>query len=178
MSGSKDLRGKVKSLWISGMKAIGNTAANIASNTKYKVDEVTIQNRRREILNDLAHKAYALWLKGEPFPEQMEKLLNELNQLDEQLNDLRAEKYAVAGSSVQTTDSDRENTPTDEAEQPEAEEELSVTVNNYPVSAEINELFDSAPSVGRSAEKVNSAMDQLSDRIRNFSREIDETEKE
>ena len=71
MSGSKDLRGKVKSLWISGMKAIGNTAANIASNTKYKVDEVTIQNRRREILNDLAHKAYALWLKGEPFPEQM-----------------------------------------------------------------------------------------------------------
>ena len=45
MAGKKDMRDRVKSLWIRGMKAVGNTAASIANNTRYKVDEVTIQNR-------------------------------------------------------------------------------------------------------------------------------------
>ena len=91
MTEKKDIREKVKSLWIRGMKAVGNTAANIANNTRYKVDEVTIQNRRREVLGDLANKAYSLWLKGEKFPEQMTRMLSELQQLDDQLNDMRAE---------------------------------------------------------------------------------------
>ena len=77
------------------MKAIGNTAASIANNTRYKVDEVTIQNRRREVLGDLANKAYALWLKGETFPESMTRMLEELKQLDEQLNDIRAENMLL-----------------------------------------------------------------------------------
>ena len=97
MAGKKDMRDRVKSLWIRGMKAVGNTAASIANNTRYKVDEVTIQNRRREVLGDLAQKAYALWLKGEAFPEEMNKMLEELKTLDEQLNDMRAEKYASSG---------------------------------------------------------------------------------
>ena len=36
------------------------------------------------------------------------------------------------------------------------------------VSAEINDLFDDTPSVGKSAEKVNQSLEQLSGRIRNF----------
>ena len=43
---------------------------------------------RSEVLGDLAQKAYALWLKGESFPEEMSKMLEELKALDEQLNDL------------------------------------------------------------------------------------------
>ena len=89
MAGKKDIRERAKALWIKGMKAVGNTAANIANNTRYKVDEVTIQNRRREVFNDLAHKAYALWLKGESFPEPMVKMLDELKQLDEQIRKSR-----------------------------------------------------------------------------------------
>ena len=58
MAGKKDIRERAKSLWLKGMKAIGNTAANIANNTRFKVDEVTLQNRRREVLNDLANKTY------------------------------------------------------------------------------------------------------------------------
>ena len=81
MSEKKDIRERVKSLWIKGMKAVGNTAASIANNTRYKVDEVTIQNRRREVLNDLAYKAYALWLKGEVFPEQMDRLIEAINKV-------------------------------------------------------------------------------------------------
>ena len=85
MAVRKDIRDKAKNLWIKGMKAIGNTAASIANNTRYKVDEVTIQNRRREVLGDLANKAYALWLKGEKFPESMTRMLQELKQLIAQI---------------------------------------------------------------------------------------------
>ena len=165
MADRKDIRERAKSLWLRGMKAVGNTAANIANNTRYKVDEVTIQNRRREVLNDLAHKAYALWLKGEPFPEAMTKMLAELKQLDEQLNDIRAEKYASAH---------KETSEETAAENPDPEEETneedfsSFSEETSHVSAEINELFDGSSSVGKTAEKVNQTLDQLSDRIRRF----------
>lgn len=171
MAEKKDLKDRFKSLWLKGMKAVGNTAASIANNTRYKVDEVTIQNRRREVMNDLANKAYALWLKGEAFPEPMDKMLEELNQLDEQLNDMRAEKYA---SSVKTGNDNPETAECPEAEpesepgeEPEEESGFAPEADSQ-VSAEINELFDGAASVGKTAEKVNQSLEQLSDRIRRF----------
>lgn len=166
MAGRKDFRERTKALWIRGMKAVGNTAANIANNTRYKVDEVTIQNRRREVFNDLAHKTYTLWLKGESFPESMEKMLAELKQLDEQLNDMRAEKYAISGKSADDMES-----PADEAEieeKEEAEEKEPIIAESSFVSAEINNLFDDTTSVGKSAEKVNQTLEQLSGRIQHF----------
>ena len=168
MAGKKDIRERAKALWIRGMKAVGNTAANIANNTRYKVDEVTIQNRRREVFNDLAHKAYALWLKGESFPETMDSMLRELKQLDEQLNDIRAEKYALTGKQTvddcKIEDTDEE----DDTEEMEEDEQDNSSAEASLVSAEINELFDGTASVGKSAEKVNQTLEQLSGRIRNF----------
>ena len=171
MAGSKSIRDGFKSLWIKGMKAVGNTAANIANNTRYKVDEVTIQNRRREVLGDLAQKAYALWLKGEEFPEPMSGMLEELQKLDEQLNDMRAEKYA---SSVQKSgEPDRAETDSEPDEQQgnEDDDTAFIPADDSPVSNEINDLFDGSSSVGRTAEKVNKSLDQLSDRIRCFPQE-------
>lgn len=172
LAGKMDIRDRAKALWLRGMKAIGNTAASIANNTRYKVDEVTIQNRRREVLGDLANKAYALWLKGESFPEPMTRMLDELKQLDEQLNDMRAEKYAASITQGQN-DSSAEESETDQPdmlqEEPEEEEEdLSVVSDNPSVSMEINGLFDEKDSVDRMAQKVNSSLDQMSERIRRF----------
>ena len=168
MADRKEFRDRVKSIWIRGMKAVGNTAANIANNTRYKVDEVTIQNRRREVLNDLAHKTYALWLKGEAFPESMTRMLDELKSLDEQMNDMRAEKYASSNRPVKP--SAEEQTPEKEGETEEDEDDGPdyAEADESPVSAEINELFDGGSSVGKTAEKVNQSLDQLSDRIRRF----------
>lgn len=161
MSGKNDLREKAKALWLRGMKAVGNTAANIANNTRYKVDEVTIQNRRRETLGDLADKTYALWLKGERFPEPMGKMLDELKRLDEQLNDMRAEKYAA---SRKTPAAAEETAATEEEDNDDAE----ASVPESPVSAEINDLFDDVSSVENSAEKVNQSLEQLSSRVKKF----------
>lgn len=175
MSANNQLRDKAKSLWIKGMKAIGNTAANIANNTRYKVDEVTIQNRRREVLKDLAEKTYSLWMKGEQFPEAMEKMLIELKQLDEQLNDMRAEKYAMANKTAPAPEAEgSEFTEQAEEDDPEEEDPAVLPAEDSPVSLQINELFDDVSSVGKAAEKVNAGLKQMSGKIRQF--DVQETE--
>ena len=180
MAGIPDIREKAKALWIRGMKAVGNTAASIANNTRYKVDEVTIQNRRREVLGDVADKAYALWLKGESFPEPMTKLLDELRKLDEQLNDMRAEKYASSGKNRIQSVPEQNREETDNASEPDHDDEVPGVVDDTsPVSTEINGLFDEDISVGKMAEKVNSTLNQMSQRIRSFplDQAEDDTEK-
>lgn len=159
-----NIRDKAKAVWLKGMEAIGNTAANIANNTKYKVDEVTLQNRRREVMNDLAGKTYSLWLKGIHFPDELTKMLNELQQLDDQLNDMRAAKYA----STQKTESVPDKFISEKNEETDDELEKAIIDNSSPVSTEINNLFDDNVSVGKMAEKVNNSLEQMSDRIRRF----------
>ena len=134
MAGKISLRDRAKSLWIKGMNTIGNTAAHIADNTRHKVDELTIQNRRREVRTDVASTVYALWLKGETFPETDTKMLVELKQLDDQLNDLRAEKYAPAErQTVSEADMDGE-LPSDEKEAATGEAEKK-PLENVPETA-------------------------------------------
>ena len=166
-----DLRNKAKALWIRGMKAVGNTAASIANNTRYKVDEVTIQNRRREVIGDLASKAYALWLKGEKFPEQMTGMLEELKHLDEQLNDMRAEKYALSGKAavqdISSGEAPMENEDPDD-EEDEDDGAFVIPGDDSPVRSQINDLFDGTSSVDKMADKVNNTLEQMSERIRCF----------
>ena len=170
MADKMDIRDRAKALWLKGMKAVGNTAASIANNTRYKVDEVTIQNRRREVLGDLANKAYALWLKGESFPQPMIRMLEEMKKLDEQLNDMRAERYAASVSIREsgTSGTQEEKDPDAGAEEEETEETSVFPSAQSPVCTEINELFDNTSSVGKMAEKVNSTLDQMSECIRKF----------
>ena len=86
----------LKGIWMRGMEAIGNTASSIASNTKYKVSEMNLVNRRREILQDFGAQAYEIWQKGgQRFPEELEKLLEELSAVDNQLNEMRSEHVAA-----------------------------------------------------------------------------------
>ena len=89
-----------KGIWMKGMEAIGDTATKIASNTRYKVNEMNMVNRRREILSDFGEKAYGLWQKGEQFPAELDALLKELSQLVAALDEIRAEKAAKAAAAA------------------------------------------------------------------------------
>lgn len=180
MADKLDIRDRAKALWLRGMKAVGNTAASIANNTRYKVDEVTIQNRRREVLGDLANKAYALWLKGESFPQPMVRMLEEMKKLDEQLNDMRAERYAASMSIKDSGASqDREGNKTNDpgSEDTAEDDPADFPAEQSPVCTEINELFDNTSSVGKMAEKVNSTLNQMSESIKKFPANEEETEK-
>ena len=122
-----NIRDKAKKLWIKGMKTIENTATNIANNTKYKVDEMTLQNRRRELAGDLSSVVYSLWLKGAELPEELTRILQEIQDLDDRLNDMRAEKYAQGKSAAEIRTITADGTAdaaeqTDEAAEKDADE--------------------------------------------------------
>ena len=198
MAGTNKIRYKAKTLWIKGMKTIGDTAANIANNTRNKVDEMTLQNRRRELSEELSQAVYALWLKGNEFPPEVNKMLGELQELDERLNEMRAEKDAQVNAEMTETEAEKEpakgdceekeagaaegteEKPKEEAEEKtkeaaeeetEEEEPLSdaITMASSALRSEINGVFDEGTSVDKAAEKVNASLAQLTDRIRAFS---------
>ena len=188
MAGKSNIRDKAKLLWIKGMKTIGNTATNIANNTKYKVDEMTLQNRRRELGGDLSSAGYAMWMKGTEFPPELTRMLEEMQQLDERLNDMRAERYAQ-GKTAPSNTGDEETEPEvsgqpDDtaaegvvaAEEPDEEPEVSNVITAAPPSvlSEIEGCFDHEASVDKMAEKVNTSLDQLTDKIRSFAPETPE----
>jgi len=188
LAGKSNIRDKAKLLWIKGMKTIGNTATNIANNTKYKVDEMTLQNRRRELGGDLSSAVYAMWMKGTEFPPELTRMLEEMQQLDERLNDMRAERYAQ-GKTAPSNTGDEETEPEDSgqlddtaaegvvaAEEPDEEPEVSNVITAAPPSvlSEIEGCFDHEASVDKMAEKVNTSLDQLTDKIRSFAPETPE----
>lgn len=85
----------LKKTWLKGMEAVGNAASNIADNAKYKVSEMNLETRRREILADFGSVAYEMWQRGEVFPPALEAQLEQLNALDEQLTAIRAQRFAA-----------------------------------------------------------------------------------
>ena len=89
---------RVRLALLKGMEAIGTSASNLASNAKLKVNEINLENRRREILTDFSLQAFELWQKGVPLPGTLSTMLEELSEIENRLSVLRAQKYAkVAG---------------------------------------------------------------------------------
>jgi hypothetical protein len=84
----------IKKTWLKGMVAVGNAASSIAVNSKQKVTEMNLESRRREILADFSLIAYEMWQKGTSLPKELDDQLTELRRLDEELNALRAQRYA------------------------------------------------------------------------------------
>lgn len=151
-----DFSDKMKKAWLKSMEAIGNTAGNIASNTRYKVNEMTLLNRRREILSDFGARAYDLWQKGEVFPEELAQQLQELSQVDIQLNALRMERLA----GVQA--------PDEQEKAPEADNS-SASANGAvpgPTGCEQN-ASDGQPGTSPLVDKANQALDTIGSTLKN-----------
>ena len=178
-----DIAKTLKGALIKGMEAIGTAANNIASNTKYKMDEMTIINRRREILGDFGAKAYELWQKGIRFPAELEDELKELNELDIQLNTLRIQKLSNVEQEKKaggTNEKDpAKDVPVIEVQETEKSEQENIaetesfqqggTVKVVPLSDAIDELFDKKEDNSQLSEKVNDALDQLNNSLQEFS---------
>lgn len=151
-----DFSDKMKKAWLKSMEAIGNTAGNIASNTRYKVNEMTLLNRRREILSDFGARAYDLWQKGEVFPEELAQQLQELSQVDIQLNALRMERLAGV------------KTP-DEQEKAPGADDSSASANGAvpePTGCEQN-TSDEQPGTSPLVDKANQALDTIGSTLKN-----------
>lgn len=156
MNRMADFSDKMKKAWLKSMEAIGNTAGNIASNTRYKVNEMTLLNRRREILSDFGARAYDLWQKGEVFPEELAQQLQELSQVDIQLNALRMERLAGV------------KTPDEQEKAPEADDS-SASANSAvpgPTGCEQN-ASNEQPGTSPLVDKANQALDTIGSTLKN-----------
>ncbi len=167
-----DLGSSIKGIWLKSMEAIGNAASNIATNTKSKVDEINLVNRRAEILRDFGNKAYALWQKGERFPEELDTQLEELSRLDEQLNVMRAERLAgvkVAEEAKEAVDEAADEAAEDAEKAGEQLEEAAETVQDAAEDLQeaAEDAADSVPviRVENPEEAEKPAADQLSSAI-------------
>lgn len=87
-----DIGKKVRELMLQGVKAVNNAANSVASTTRYKVDELNLQNRRKELLGTVSELAYALYKRGEELPEGLASVLKNVARIDEELSAIREER--------------------------------------------------------------------------------------
>lgn len=161
---ASDLNNKMKKAWLKSMEAIGNTASNIADNTRYKVNEMNLVNRRREILSDFGARAYALWQKGESFPDELAKQLEELSQVDAQLNAIRTERFA----GIKTADEQAQKAADDAPQQSDVPtidevaqkvDEVAQQVEEAAKKSEISKKADAViDTIGSTLKSVGSAL--------------------
>ena len=172
-----------------GMEAIGNTASNIASSTRQKVNELNTAARKKELYETLGEQAYIAWLNGEEFPDTMTVALRELLQLDQHDDTGRP----AADKDLQEPEAPEEEAkpsdPVETADFPEPEEPVSVPAEedhsdipvieipetekpekvNEPLSSAINSLFEQMPPVDQLADKVNASLDEMGEQLKKFS---------
>lgn len=145
----------LREAWIKSMESISAAANGLASNTRYKVEEMNLQSRRRELLNGFGQKAYALWKQGEAFPEEAEKILREIGEVDQALEALEAERQERAKAAEAASEQPAEEPATDEPVDTEPAEAKAVEAE--PVEVEPIEVeyaaADDAPAKAPEADE-------------------------
>lgn len=126
------LGNRLKLAVLKGMEAVGKGASNLASNAHMKVSEINLETRRREILSEFTVRAHELWQKGVELPQPLGDMMTELNDLDEKLSVLRAQRYAkVEDGKADEPEAQTENAG-DEASAPEAGDEPVTEASDEP----------------------------------------------
>lgn len=101
-----DIGKSVREFLLQSVKAVNSAANSVASTTRYKVDELNLQNRRKELMNAVSDLAYTLWKNGETMPESLVSILEKLAAVDADLAAMRetrrqeAEKAKAAKAAV------------------------------------------------------------------------------
>jgi len=131
---------KVRIALFKGMEAIGTSASNLASNAKLKVNEINLENRRREILTDFSLQAFELWQNGTQLPAPLDSLFQELSEIEERLSVLRAQKYGkvAAEPSAESKSAEDKATAEDEPEPVECSVDTAEGEPQQPVTCTLD----------------------------------------
>ena len=79
----------VKTVFLKGIEAIGKGASTLAEGAQNKINEINLETRRREILNEIPKCVRELYEQGIELPEKLTGLLGELSELDAKLAQMR-----------------------------------------------------------------------------------------
>ncbi len=140
---------RVKLAWLRGVEVVATSASNLASNAKFKVAEINLETRRREIMSEFTQKAYDLWQNGIMLPEPLNGMLQEASDLDERLSVLRAQRYAAVESEGEKPKHQKvaEAGGNGKTEEPEAEH--AVEHGNAAMAVAVDNGQDALDAVGQ-----------------------------
>ena len=96
-----DFSVKLKNFLGRSAKFIGRTANTTVQATKYKVNEISAMNKRRELVVDLGKKVLELCGNGLVLPEEAATIVEQINQLDAELNTMRADRAAEKAAAAE-----------------------------------------------------------------------------
>ena len=82
--------------WLKVNEGIGSAANSIADATKEKVNEINLNSRRSEVLNQLVPKIVEIYRSGATLPEELTTILKELTDIEDQLAALKPAPAAKA----------------------------------------------------------------------------------
>lgn len=95
-----DFAKTMKEMMSRGAKFIRRTAHTAVSETKYKANEISLGNKRRELVNELGSKVLELVGNGLVLPQEAAAIVDQINKLDDNVallrNDHAAKKAAAA----------------------------------------------------------------------------------
>ncbi|NMD37849.1 MAG: hypothetical protein GYA87_04120 [Christensenellaceae bacterium] len=142
------LLGNTRELFVKAMEGVSDAAAKLASNAKYKVTEVNLTTRRREILENFGKKCYDLWNQGTQFPPEVEAELAELADIDEQINTLKAEHFSYLNPELEKELQEKQSENESESEvdeiifNEEVDEKILENSNEEIIEEIVNETDD------------------------------------
>lgn len=169
-----DIGKSVREFLLQSVKAVNSAANSVASTTRYKVDELNLQNRRKELLSAASDLAYTLWKNGEALPESLASILEKVASVDADLASMRetrkqeAEKAkAEKAAAKQQKKEESEATPV--LEVPEegpyaqaAQEQLDKETDAEGIEEQIDDAIDGIKqAVKDTADAIDDAVDAL-----------------
>lgn len=187
----------LKNLVLKGIDAIGNTASNIASSTKQKVNELSLKNQRSEMMEAFAEKVYQSWKDGLNLPEDLAQDLDSVMKLDNELDQIRdsdksSDSFVSEDSGL--SDDDGMQNPSGCDPEPSQEtkmcpdqdrmtsyqhvpvielpREKEVSQSDTPLSDAIDSLFENKPQMDQMAERINTSLDEMGKQLVQFSSDL------
>lgn len=92
-----DFRRSVLGLFQQGVDAVNSAVTHVSNATRNKMDEIALQNQRKELLEKLANTVYEQWQQGASYPESITDILEQIKAMNEQID-------TVARQQEQATD--------------------------------------------------------------------------
>ena len=134
-----DIRRSVLEIFQQGMDTVNSAVNHVTNATRTKMDELTLQNRRKELLGTLAEVVYAQWQQGAQMPESLTEMLTEIGEVDAQLANIASQKQAEAAQKEPSAPEQQAATVADPDEpQPEQEGDLT-NASSFDVKEEDHE---------------------------------------
>ena len=171
-----DIGSSAKSVFMKAMEGISSAASSLASNTRFRIDEMNLTNQRRELLEGFGAKAYELFKTGASLPPELQEIMEQVARLDKQLDDIRAERANAAEEKAPERAPSLEVPETEEAAPEKAvfgETDDAVPVMDVPDEAEtplaeaVRETAQAAQEAVESSREAAEKLTGILDEIKN-----------